>query len=590
VGNTRFLKVILASALFTWGCSSGTGQGGTGTGGSSSGTGGTSSATGGTSQTGGSTGTGGSSSSTGGTKGTGGVVGTGGSGTGGSATGGSGSGGKAGGSGTGGAAGAGTGGTSSGTGGTSSTGAVTVQTTQTEQTIEGFGLNGALAPSSAAYSSTVLDNLFTTNKGDGLGLSILRVGMDSTGALSGNQGDVDGAKSRGAKIIGSCWSPPSSCKTNGNTQDGGYLCSAAHASDSGNKCSSANNTSCYDSWSTTIANFASSKGFYAMSIGNEPDFASCGNNDPCNGDYDTTLYTANDMVAFVKIAGPKLKAKNVKVIAPEASEWNHAWSNTSAGPDVSGKNSSDPLKCGFPASTTGPCTMGLGYDYGHYMAKDATAWAAFDIFGVHEYDSQTATPWPSDVNGGKPDHEVWETEMSGVKWWNEQGPSCDINNGIAVGGWIHSALTTGNASAWLYWWYQSYYTDDNEGLLLMSGSKASGCTASSPTKRYWVLGNYSKFVRPGYTRVDISGSVPSKVLLSAFTGSDGTVVVVAINQNSTAQMVPITIAGGTAPSMMTPYATNSTDNLKAGTAVAVSDGSFTAMLGATSVTTFVSSK
>jgi hypothetical protein len=32
------------------------------------------------------------------------------------------------------------------------------------------------------------------------------------------------------------------------------------------------------------------------------------------------------------------------------------------------------------------------------------------------------------------------TEMSGVKWWPEQGPSSDINNGVAVAGWIHSAL------------------------------------------------------------------------------------------------------------------------------------------------------
>jgi len=582
----------LASALFTWGCGSAS-PGNPGTGGSSA-TGGSTS-TGGNSATGGSTSTGGNSA-TGGTgtgghgtggmgTGTGGVQGTGGS-TGGNA------GGHGGASSTGGTAGSGsgTGGSSPGTGG-SSTGAVTVQLSQTEQTIEGFGLNDALAPSSAAYSSSVLDNLFTTNKGDALGLSILRTGMSSAGALSGNSGDLSGAKSRGAKIIGSCWSPPSNCKTNGSTQDGGYLCTAAHASDSGNKCSSSSNSSCADSWSTTIANFAKSQGFYAMSVGNEPDFASCGNNDPCNGNYDTTLYNANDMVSWVKIAGPKLKANGVKVIAPEASEWNHAWSNTSAGPDVAGHNSSDPLKCGFPASTSGPCTTGMGYDYGHFLAKDTTAWGAFDIFGVHEYDSQQATAWPSDVNGGKPDHEVWETEMSGVKWWKEQGPSCDIANGVAVAGWIHSALTTGMASAWLYWWYQSYYTDDNEGLMMMSGTTASGCSASTPTKRYWVMGNFARYVRPGFVRVDVTGSVPSGVLLSAYTDpTAGTVVVVAINTTSSAVTVPISIAGGsgTAPTMMTPNVTSSSQNLVAGTAVAVSGGTFSAMLGATSVTTFVS--
>jgi glucuronoarabinoxylan endo-1,4-beta-xylanase len=287
------------------------------------------------------------------------------------------------------------------------------------------------------------------------------------------------------------------------------------------------------------------------------------------------LYTADELVAFVKVAGPKLKAAGVKVITPETSEWNHLWSNTSAGPDPGGKNSSDPLKCGFPASTTGTCTTGGGYDYGHYLAADATAWAAFDIIGTHEYDSQIASPWPSDVNGGKPNKEVWQTEMSGVKWWPEQGPSNDINNGVVVAGWIHSALVTGEASAWLHWWYST--TSDNEGLVL----------GSTDTKRHYTLGNYSKFVRPGYVMVSVTGSVPTNVLLSAFKNTDGTVVVVAINKGTGAATVPIAISGGTAPASCTPNVTSATDDLKAGTPVTVTGGTITASLAAPSVTTFV---
>jgi glucuronoarabinoxylan endo-1,4-beta-xylanase len=439
---------------------------------------------------------------------------------------------------------------------------VVVKLDATHQTIQGFGLNDALSPSGSSFSATVLDNLFTTKNADSIGLSILRIGMTPTGSLNGStQSDIDGVKTRGGKIIGSCWSPPANCKSNNSTQDGGHV-----------------NTSCYDSWSTTIANFAGQYGLYAMSIGNEPDFASCGSSEPCNGNYDTTLYTANEMVAFVKVAGPKLKAKNVKVIAPEASEWLHTWSNTSASGSVpSNKNSSDPLKCGFPATNTA-CTTGSGYDYGHFLAKDATAWGAFDIIGVHEYDTQHAEPWPSDVTAAR--KEVWQTEMSGVKWWPEQGPSSDINNGVAVAGWIHSALVTGEASAWLYWWYQAYYTDDNEGLLLKSGG--------SPTKRYYTLGNYSKFVRPGYVMVEVQGNSNADVLLSAFKGPNGEVAVVAVNKGASAVTMPITITGGTAPASLTPNVTSGTDNLKAGTAVAVSGGAFTATLASKTVTTFVS--
>jgi len=540
----------------------GSGSGGT----QGSGSGGASSSSGGAPATGGSTGSGGSSGSNG--SGSGGSNGSGGKG-GAMATGSGGSGPGAGGS----SGGAGASGT--GSGGSSTTG-VTVQMDKTHQMIEGFGLNDALAPSSAAYSSTVLDNLFTTKNADSIGLSILRVGMNSDGSLSSPSGDISGAKSRNAKIIGSCWSPPASCKTNNNTQNGGHLISN-------------DNGKCYDSWSTTIANFAKSQNLYAMSIGNEPDFASCGSTEPCNGNYDTTLYTANEMVNFLKVAGPKLKANNVKVITPEASEWTHTWSNISACcSDPGKKNSSDPLKCGFPPSNA-DCDKGNGYDYGHWLAKDTTAWAAFDILGTHEYDSQHAEPWPADVTGGKPDagHEVWETEMSGVKWWLQQGPSCDIANGVAVGGWIHSALTVGEASAWLWWWYQSYYTDDNEGLLLMSGSKASGCDATKPTKRYYVLGQYSKFVRPGYTRVEVNGNSSTDVLLSAFTGPGGAMAIVAINQGSAAANIPISITGGTAPATMTPYMTSSSANIAAQPAVTVTNGSFMASLPSNSVTTFV---
>ena len=226
--------------------------------------------------------------------------------------------------------------------------------------------------------------------------------------------------------------------------------------------------------------------------------------------------TATEMVTWVKTARTAFtkNAPKVLIIAPEASEWLHQWSNVSAGPDVNGKESSDPLKCGcFPDKNTNSCAStctsgGGGYDYGHVMAADSAAWAAFDILGVHQYDSQVAVKWPADVNGGVPNKEVWQTEMSGVKWWPEQGPSRDINNGVAVAGWIHSALVDGHASAWLWWWYQASGTDDNEGLTLKSGSSASGCSGGD-TKRHYTLGNYSKFIRPGYMRVDITGTIPT---------------------------------------------------------------------------------
>jgi O-glycosyl hydrolase len=621
----RNATFVFAGALFAWGCSSGTtqtsgtggsnssggttgsGQGGgsggvtTATGGTTTATGGTTTATGGTTaSTGGTTtASGGTTTASGGRTGSGGTTtangganaggaqsggatgangganaggattGRGGSSAGGSTTVGAGGATTGAGGATTAAGGAAAGGTTGSTGGTTGGGAgdVTVQLDKTYQTIQGFGINTALGSGTVPIST-----MFSTTGADGIGLSILRVGMNTDGSLTGS--GISEAKSAGGKIIGSCWSAPANCKSNNSTKDGGYLLD-----------------SCYDSWSTTIANFASQQSLYAMSIGNESDFASCPGNPVCTDSYETMTYTANQMVKWVKVAGPKLKAKNIKVIAPEASEWLHVWSNLSGTGSLvsSHPDSSDPHKCGCFSNTitadaeakcAQTCKDGNGYDYGHWLAKDATAWAAFDILGLHEYDSQIAYAWPADVTGGKRDREVWQTEMSGVMHWPEQGPSTDINNGVAVAGWIHSALTVGEASAWLYWWYQALYQDDNEGLAL---TKSGGTKA----KRYYTMGNYSKFVRPGYVRVDLADA-SSDVQLSAYKSADGkTIAIVAINKGSGAASPKIGFAGGTAPASCTPNVTSSSANLTAGTAVTVTGGVLTTSLASKTVTTYV---
>jgi len=556
---------ILALACVASSTSSGNGSGGNGNGpgsGSSSGSGGPG---GGGGAGGGGAGGGGGSSGSGGTSGSGGSS-----------------------SGSGGAS-SGTGGSSGGNGGDSGGGNPVVHVDQKDQTIEGFGINDM-------YQSTALPaSLFDPT--NGIGLSILRVGMDTNGqgnlqSPTSMNADIATVNAAGGKVIGSVWTPPANCKTNQSANNGGQLCSAntvVVGSGGASQCTANENSTCYNSWATTITNFATTNHLYAMSLQNEPEFASCGNNEPCNGTYATAVYTAKEMVAFTKVAGPMLKAKGIKVIAPETSEWNHLWGNTSAcGSVPSGLKSSDPLNCGcFISNSSTPsatcaaaaniacssaCTSGNGYDYGHALHADSMAWSNLDILGTHEYDYQTAFPWPA--SDFPKDKEVWMTEMAGVKWWAEQGPTNDINDGVVVATWIHSALVTGEASAWLWWWYPGQ--GDNEGLLAQNGD----------TKRHFTLGNFSKFVRPGYARVNISGSAPASVLLSAYSGSN-TVVVVAINAGSSMASVPINISGGTAPTSCTPWLTSASANLVAQTAVPVSGGSFAAALPGPSVTTFV---
>jgi O-glycosyl hydrolase len=308
------------------------------------------------------------------------------------------------------------------------------------------------------------------------------------------------------------------------------------------------------------------------------------------------VYTAKEMAAFVKEARKAFKttAPNVKIIAPEASLWLHVWSTLSATQKAAGYyNSSDPLGCGCFSNDVNDaaelakckqaCLNGDGYDYGHWLAKDTASWNSFDILGVHEYETQTGFPWPADVTGGKRTKEIWETEMSGVKYWPEEGPSITIENGVAVARWIQSALMVGEASAWCYWWYEAYYQNDNEGLAIVQGK-------SGKAKRYYTMGNYSKYMRPGQTVVNITGidKLPAKVLLTASKDDAGKVVIVAVNETTSDQSIDITISGGTAPASFTPIVTDKDNNWKEGTAVSVSNGVLKAALVKMSVTTFVS--
>lgn len=170
------------------------------------------------------------------------------------------------------------------------------------------------------------------------------------------------------------------------------------------------------------------------------------------------------------------------------------------------------------------------------------------------------------------------TEVGGLAGWPEAGPSSGIDNGLAVAGWIHDAIANGDASAWLWFWYKAGTTDDNEGLLLKSGAD---------TKRHYTLGNFSKFVRPGYVRVDVAGDLPAGVLLTAYQGADGTVVVVAINRDSATVSMSVAAAGGTKPATWTPWVTSASDNLAAKAPILASGDAFTAVLAGKTVTTFV---
>jgi glucuronoarabinoxylan endo-1,4-beta-xylanase len=204
------------------------------------------------------------------------------------------------------------------------------------------------------------------------------------------------------------------------------------------------------------------------------------------------------------------------------------------------------------------------------LAANAMAWAATDIVATHEYGGNPAA-YPAIQAAGK---EFWETE-----WYASGTADATMTNGLVIANEIYQALTVANMNAWHYWWF--YPASADNGALW-------DYTSKTPSKRLWVMGNFSRFVRPGYHRVDVAGTnPPSGVSVIAFQNpADDTVAIVVINTGG-ATTVPLFVQGPSWPASVVPWTTSAADNLTSGTAINVTGGNFTGSLAAESVTTFV---
>jgi glucuronoarabinoxylan endo-1,4-beta-xylanase len=285
---------------------------------------------------------------------------------------------------------------------------------------------------------------------------------------------------------------------------------------------------------------------YAVATQNEPD---CG----CNGGY---VWNPGQVAALVDVLGPMLHSLSppVKMMAPEVA---------------------------FPPS-----------DFINYVAaleSDSTANAQTDIFTTHQYGDITGSP--SDGT-----RHMWQTEVS-------PGSSWDPSIGNAMGEsmhWMYDAIVTAGVNAWSYWQLACGSGCDNGGL-------AGDFSPSSPMsdnvpKRYYAVGNWSKFVRPGWVRVGVTGSASGISPIAFKDPVSGKFAIVVLDYNGSGDSsVTFGIQNATISGNVTPYVTSGTPigvigtdgNLSAGSvssgipaSLPASGGVFTSALPY-GVTTFV---
>jgi glucuronoarabinoxylan endo-1,4-beta-xylanase len=288
----------------------------------------------------------------------------------------------------------------------------------------------------------------------------------------------------------------------------------------------------YQAWADRLASFASSMSSAAIDLS----YISAQNEPGWVANWETCEWTPAELLTFIRdFLGPALAARGVStpILAPESNDW------------IVLRSFADPL------------------------LSDSAAARYLGVIAVHAYGG-TPFAYTAPAERGK---ELWETEMS------VSTVGTGIASGLDVARSMHDHLTVASVNAWHYWWI----SDTNAsaaGALIQAGVV---------TKRLWVMGNYSRFVRPGSYRIGAAvqgGSGATNLLVSAFRNEGaGQVIVVAVNTGGQAVQAQFTLTDGRVDSV-TPWVTSQTLDLAAQTPVG-SGSSFVYDLPAQSVTTFV---
>lgn len=206
--------------------------------------------------------------------------------------------------------------------------------------------------------------------------------------------------------------------------------------------------------------------------------------------------------------------------------------------------------------------------------KDATAAKRTDIVGCHNYGS-TYQAFPNTKAAGKG---IWMTEVSDMN-----GNDLGMTDGLKWSKEVHDFMTVTQGNAWCYWWGACYKTWNGEGLIQMDMNSKTYKVA----KRLYTIGQYARFIRPGWQRFSATASPVSGVYVTAYKDpATGNFAIVAMNNGSSSQSLTFDLKGFT-PASVTPFTTSQTQNLAEGSKISVSGSSFTFNLAGSSITTFV---
>lgn len=150
----------------------------------------------------------------------------------------------------------------------------------------------------------------------------------------------------------------------------------------------------------------------------------------------------------------------------------------------------------------------------------------------------------------------WQSEYSMLADGFREGTKgrrSAMDCGLFLAKIIHQDLTVANAAAWQFWnAFEPGNPESDTRYYLVALQPNAGHTDGRffPTKNLWALGHYSLFIRPGMHRLTVGRNdnataveAAQQVMVSAFSGAAGNMVVVAINYEPRARDLQLKVKG-----------------------------------------------
>lgn len=198
------------------------------------------------------------------------------------------------------------------------------------------------------------------------------------------------------------------------------------------------------------------------------------------------------------------------------------------------------------------------------ILNDANANQHVDIVAGHLYGSEPSD-YPLARQKGK---EIWMTEH----YTDSDNSANDWPLALDVGTELHNSMVS-NFNAYIWWYIRRYY-----GLLTEDGNIS---------KRGYILSQYARFVRPGYTRIAATEKPHDSVSVTAYKGPNNQIALVMVNTSEAHRYIEVDLSNTSVDSFIK-RSTSETLNVGYGGTYEVTDGSTSFYLDPQSVATFIS--